>query len=122
MAQNKGGIDVQAAQRFLADHYDTHSGKEEPSERTLCGHVDLSSRGSQPWQPPYGIAGAVQNKAVDAAMAERMSFAAHAGHACGIDFRAAEHLQRHPEFSWEKSYLLDMKAYPWTEFRAGQQP
>jgi len=121
MSQNKGSIDVGAAQRFLADHYDTYSGKEEPSERTLCGHVESSSRGSRPWQPPYGTAGAVQNKVVDATLAEHMSFTAHAGHACGIDFRAAQHLQRHPEFSWEKQYLHDMKSYPWATFSAQPQ-
>jgi hypothetical protein len=121
MAENKGSIDVEAAQRFLADHYDTYTGREEPSERTLCGHLDLSPRGSLPWQPPYGIAGAVQNKVVDSALAERMSFTAHAGHACGIDFKAAAHLQAHPEFSWEKPYLHDMDAYPWTTFSVESQ-
>ena len=65
MAENKGKIDVAAAQRFLADHYDTFDKKIEPDERTLCGHIDLSPRGSKPWQPEYGPAGAVQNKAAN---------------------------------------------------------
>ena len=93
MAENKGKIDVAAGERFLADHYDTYDKKTEPDERTLCGHVDLSPRGMQPWQPPYGIAGAVQNKVTDAAMAEHLTLAALAGHACGIHFKAAEHLK-----------------------------
>ncbi len=118
MAENKGRIDVQAAQRFLADHFDTYTGKEEPSERTLCGHVDLSRRGLPTWQPPYGIAGAVQNKVTDAALAEQMSFAAAAGHACGISFKAAAHLAQHPEFGWQKGLLGDMDAYPWKVFKA----
>ena len=116
MAENKGRIDVDAAQRFLADHYDTFQKKDEPNERTLCGHVDLSPRGMGDWQPPYGIAGAVQNKVADAVMAERMSFKAAAGHACGIHFRAADHLKAHPEFNWQKEYLKDMPSYPWTPF------
>jgi hypothetical protein len=116
MAQYKGKIDVAAAQRFLADHYDTFEKKEDVDERTLCGHIDLSSRGSQPWQPAYGIAGAVQNKVADATMAEHMSFTAAAGHACGLNFKAAEHLHNHPEFGWEKPLLRDMDAYPWTTF------
>jgi len=116
MAENKGKIDVAAAQRFLADHYDTYSKKEEPGERTLDGHIDLSPRGSQPWMPPYGNGGAVQNKATDTAMAARMSFTAAAGHACGMNFKAAEHLQEHPEFAWEHGVLRDMDAYPWTTF------
>jgi hypothetical protein len=116
MAENKGKIDVPAAQRFLADHYDTFARKNDPNERSVCGHVDLSPRGMPPWQPPYGIAGAVQNKVADASMAERMSLTASAGHSCGIHFKAARHLRLHPEFSWQKEYLRDMNSRPWTTF------
>ena len=118
MEQNKGRIDVSAAQRFLGDHYDTFDKKEAAGERTLCGHIDVSARGSLPWQPAYGIAGAVQNKAADAAMAEKLAFTAAAGHACNLAFHAAEHLKAHPEFAWQKEFLRDMNNYPWTEFRA----
>jgi hypothetical protein len=114
MKENKGKIDVAAAQKFLADHVDAFTGKTEPSERTLCGHVDLSPRGMGSWQPAYGTAGAVQNKATDAAMAAKLSFTAAAGHACGHDFLAAQHLAAHPELEWQKPELRDMKAYPWT--------
>ena len=114
MQENKGQIDVGAAQKFLADHFDSFTGKNQPSERTLCGHVEMSSRGMGSWQPPYGTAGAVQNKATDAAMAAKMTFTAAAGHACGHDFLAAEHLRAHPELAWQKPELRDMKAYPWT--------
>ena len=68
MAENKGKIDVSAAERFMADHYDTYTKKEDADERTLDGHIDLSPRGSPPWQPPHGNAGAVQNKVADATM------------------------------------------------------
>jgi len=118
MAENKGKIDLAAAEKFESDHYDTYSKKIEPSERTLCGHVDLSPRGMQPWQPPFGIAGTVQNKATTAAMAEKMQLVAAAGHACGIDFKAAPHLQAHPEFDWQNDVLRDMDSQPWTEFEA----
>jgi len=118
MAENKGKIDVKLAEQFLADHVDSFSGKTEPSERTLCGHVDLSPRGMGSWQSPFGTAGAVQNKATDTQMAAKMEFTAAAGHACGLDFLAAKHLQQHPEQSWEKSELRDMKAYPWTTIAA----
>ena len=118
MAQYKGKIDLAAAQRFLADHFDTYQKKEEANERTLCGHVDLSPRGMKGWLPPYGIAGAVQNKAADAAMAAKLSLSGSAGHACGIDFKAAKHLAQHPEFSWQKELLRDMKSRPWTTFEA----
>jgi len=120
MSENKGRIDVTAAEHFMADHYDTFTRKDEADERTLDGHIDLSPRGSPPWQPPHGNAGAVQNKAADASMIAHMSFAAAAGHACGMNFKAGEHLQEHPEFSWEQGVLRDMDAYPWTTFSSGK--
>jgi len=120
MAENKGKIDVPAAQQFLADHYDTFSHETAPSERTLCGHIDLSTRGSSPWQPPFGPAGTVQNKAADAAMLAQMSFTAAMGHADGIDFKAAEHLKEHPQFDWERGVLRDLDSQPWTTFRVSQ--
>ncbi len=116
MAEHKGKIDLAAAQRFLADHYDTFDQKEEADERTLDGHIDLSPRGSQPWQPAFGTAGAVQNKAADAQQTANMTFMAAAGHACGMDFKAAEHMKAHPELAWQKDLQRDMKAYTWTSF------
>jgi hypothetical protein len=116
MAEYKGKIDVAAGQKFLADHWDTFEKKEAPSERTLCGHVDLSPRGMKGWQEPYGIGGTVQAKVADAAMAERMEFLAALGHPCGMDFKAAPHLRLHPEFNWQKDYLRDLDSHPWTLF------
>ncbi len=120
MAENKGKIDVNAAEHFLADHYDTFTKKEDADERTLDGHIDLSPRGSQPWQAAYGMAGAVQNKVADATLTADMTFLAAAGHACGMDFKAAEHVKAHPEFAWQKELQRDMKAYPWTSFSAAK--
>jgi hypothetical protein len=114
MQENKGKIDVEMAEKFLADHYDTFDKKEQPNERTLDGHIDLSPRGSGGWVPPYGPAGAVQNKVADAAMAEKMTFMAHAGHACGLDFKAKALLAAHPNFKYQGAYLTDMDAKPWT--------
>jgi hypothetical protein len=116
MRQYKGRIDVAAGQRFLADHFDSFEGKQEADERTLCGHIDLSARGMGSWQSPFGPAGAVQNKVTDAAGAAAMSFTAALGHACGLKFKAAPHLERHPEFAWMKDILHDMDARPWTRF------
>jgi hypothetical protein len=118
MARNKGRIDVPAGRGFLADHFDTFSGKDDPSERTLCGHVDLSPRGTTPWQPPYGAAGAVQNKVADSTMAGSMSFWASMGHSCGIHFNAARHLKEHPEYAWQKDELRNLDSHPWTLFKA----
>jgi hypothetical protein len=118
MTTYRGKIDVPAAQAFLRDHYDTFDKKQQPSERTLCGHIDLSARGAKPWQPEYGISGAVQNKVADATMISQMSFTGAMGHACGINFNAAEHLRKHPEFAWEKDVLRDLNSHPWTTFRS----
>jgi len=120
MEQNKGKIDVHAAQRFLADHFDATENKIDPDEHTLCGHIDLSSRGDQPWMPAYGTAGAVQSKAADAALAEAMSLRASLGHSCGIGFKAAEHLRKHQEFAWQRPILRDMPSRPWTTFTSAQ--
>ncbi len=117
MEQYRGQIDLAAAQRFLADHYDSFDRRTAPSERTLCGHIDLSPRGSKPWQSEYGPAGAVQNKATDAALIARMSFEAAMGHSCGIDFNADEHLKEHPAFAWQKDVLRDLESHPWTKFQ-----
>ena len=118
MEQNKGKIDVAAGQKFLADHFDAFEGKVDPSERTLCGHVDLSPRGMGTWQEPYAPAGAVQNKVTDAAGADKMSLEAALGHACGMHYKAADHLAKHPEFAWYQPILHDMNARGWAKFTA----
>ena len=118
----KGSIDVQFAEAFLSDHYDSFEKKEDADERSLCGHTDLSPRGVPQWdREPYSPEGAVQGKATDSAMTGNMSFVARAGHPCGADFLAADFLDHHAEFSWQKPVLRDMKAGPWTVFRAEQK-
>ena len=122
MKQSRGKIDVTMAEQFLSDHVDSFEKKEQANERSLCGHVDASSRGVKEWGwDAYNPGGAVQGKATDSAMAAKMSFVARAGHPCGADFVAAEFLEKHPEFSWQKPLLRDMKAGPWTVFTAGQK-
>jgi hypothetical protein len=120
LEENKGKIDVALAQQFLADDYDVMLKKRQPSERTLCGRIDLSPRGSLPWQKPYGPAGAVQNKATDSAMAAQMSFVAAYGPQCGPEFRADEFTAKHPEFSWQSPSLRDMPSKPWATFQAAR--
>jgi hypothetical protein len=124
-----GRIDVEMAEKFLSDHGDTTEkvvlGSNmfpKPNERSLCGHVDNSPRGIKEWDwAPYNPGGAVQGKAMDSAMAAKMSFVARAGHPCGEDFLAEPFLDQHPEFAWQKPLLHDMKAGPWTVFTAGQK-
>ncbi len=121
LAENKGKIDVALAQQMLSDHEDTYEKKEQPDERTLCGHVDTSSRGVQVWGwGPYYPGGAVQGKATDSAMTKNMTLVARAGHPCGGNFEARPFLAAHPEYDWQAPYLHDMIAGPWTEFHSGE--
>lgn len=120
LEENKGKIDAEAGKRFLSDHVDSFTGKTEPSERTLCGHIEMSPRGMKPWMPEFGTAGAVQAKSTDAAMAKQMTLYASLGHSCGIHFKAAEHLKKHPDQAWQKPILRNMPSRPWTLFEASK--
>lgn len=120
MAQYKGKIDVAAGEKFETDHYDELTKEIDPNERTLCGHIDKSRRGMPGWQQPFGPAGAVEAKVADANMIEHLSFEAGAGHPCGVAFHAAQFLQAHKQFKWQKSELQDLDAHPWTYVQAGR--
>jgi len=57
---------------FLADHFDSFEKKAQADERSLCGHVDASSRGVKQWDwEAYNPGGAVQGKATDSKMAAK---------------------------------------------------
>jgi hypothetical protein len=116
---NEGKVDVALAKRYLADHRDAYEKRDDaPSERTLCGHVDLSPRGMGDWFAAWGPAGTVQSKVADAGMVKRMALEAALGHPCGIDYRAEAHLAKHPEHAWTKPLMRDLVAGPWTLFEA----
>jgi hypothetical protein len=120
MRENKGKIDVPMAEQFLADHEDSFLKEKKADQRTLCGHADVAKEGIPVFDwPPFYPGGAVQGKATDSEMAEKMSFVARAGHPCGEDFLAKPFLAEHPEYSWQAPVLRDMKAGPWTTFTAG---
>jgi Phospholipase B len=119
--ENKGKIDVNLAQSMLGDHVDTFEKKTQANERVLCGHVDASQRGVPQWAWDANFpGGAVQGKASDSDMAKEMKLVARMGHPCGEDFLAKPFLASHPAYAWQEPYLRDMKAGPWTEFRAGE--
>jgi hypothetical protein len=120
MEENKGKIDVEAGKRFETDHYDVITKEVDPNERTLCGHVDRSSRGLPGWVGPFAAAGAAEAKVADSAMAEKLSFVAGAGHPCGVTFDAKKHLKEHPEQAWQASALEDIKANAWTVVSASR--
>ncbi|MGA8108099.1 MAG: C45 family peptidase [Acidobacteriaceae bacterium] len=121
MAQYKGRIDVDLARQFLADHFDAYENREDPDERTLCGHIDASSRGVPQWDSaPYDPSGAVNAKAADSAMIRALSFDARSGRPCGQDFLAASFLAGHPKWDWQKPLLEDMKGNPWALFHGDE--
>ena len=122
MAEYKGRIGVDEAAQFLSDHYDPVLKRELPTERTLCGHVDTRPHGIPEWAwSKYYPGGAVQGKAMDATMAAAMAIRARIGHPCGANFASKPFLAAHKDYEWQAGILGDMKAGPWTTFRAGQR-
>jgi hypothetical protein len=123
MEQARGQIDVALAEQFLSDHVDSYSGKVDPDERSLCGHIDKDPRGVPEWDlGPYAPHGAVTGKVTDSDLAGKMSLIGHAGHPCGEDFLAGPFLEAHPEYGYLKPILKDMISGPWTAFAAGRKP
>jgi len=121
MRQYVGKIDLSLAKDFEADHYDEYLEKVRPGSRSLCGHFELDRDVGGGWPGvPYGCAGTVDAKVVDAAMAQRMSFAARWGSACGRAFDAQQYLTAHPQFDWMKDILKSRPSQPWTQFKAGE--
>jgi hypothetical protein len=117
MEEYKGYIDVEDGKLFEADHVDLATGKSGSNSNVLCGHVDEDPKGTPEFSwAPFSPAGSVQGKVTSSALAREMKMWAHMGHPCGRDFIAAEFLAKHPEFSWQKPYLRDLKAQPWTLF------
>ena len=122
MAQYKGQIDPEIGKRMEADSYDVIEKKDGPSERSLCGCVDKSPRGVPQWDwAGYYPGGTVQAKTIDASMAEKMQFWAAFGHPCAKDFVANEFLAQHPEYSWMRGLLRDLKTRSWTQFKVGMK-
>jgi hypothetical protein len=123
MVQNRGQIDADLAQKFLADHWDSYEGKEDRNERALCGHAEFSPRGVPEWSwGPNYAGGAVQAKAADSSMTNSMMFRARAGHPCGEDFISDKFLASHAEYEWIRPALQDMKGNPWVEFKSADKP
>ncbi len=120
MRRHAGKIDLALAKEFEADHFDAYREKTEPGCRSLCGHFELD-RDTGVWPGvPFGCAGTVDAKVVDAELAKNMSFAARWGSGCGRAFDAKQYLAAHPQFDWMKDLLQSRPSQPWTQFRAGE--
>ena len=104
--RDKGRIDVQMAEQFLADHDDSLYGQG-GSRRSIAlrarGH--RRNRAFPQWTGGRIFpAASVTGKVTDSDLAGKMSLIAHAGHPCGEDFLAAPFLAAHPEYGYLKPY------------------
>jgi CTP:phosphocholine cytidylyltransferase-like protein len=121
MKENKGKIDVEAAMKYMGDHYDTWRKKEKASGLSLCGHFEDDSVAATYWGgTSFNPSGAVQAKAADGTLVKEMKLWAIMGHPCGEPFIAKDFLAAHPEYSYQKEYLRDMPGEKWTLFIAGE--
>jgi hypothetical protein len=105
---NKGNITVEFGKRLLADHYDSASGCDNRSGRSLCGHGENTTSGY-----PHGSQDA---KVTNQSMAARMQVWARFGHSCGEPYLVEEHAALHP--TQITPDLQDMIAGPWATFGA----
>jgi hypothetical protein len=120
MKEHKGKIDVELGKAFENDDYDVIDKKHEANDRTLCGRVEITSRGVPEWDwAPYFPGGTVQSKVIDSRMAEAMEFWAQVGHH-GSDFLVEPFLKEHKEHDWMRELLKDMKCGPWRKFTIRQ--
>jgi len=114
MKEHYGKIDAETAKNILADHYDVYLKKENPSSRTICGHYDLEDGSVAKSAPPYLPSGTIDGKVIDSSMVKDWQFWAKWGSACDRSFDANDFLTEHPQYNWQKGYLPDLPAQPWT--------
>jgi len=119
MDEHKGNLNVDIAQKIIADHYDVYLHKENPCSRTCCSHYELDAREymSDPGRPkPYQPRGAVDGNVIDTKMAKNMSFSIRWGSSCGIPFDKNKFCDEHREWDYLRPYLDDRPKQPWTTF------
>jgi hypothetical protein len=116
----KGKLDDANGKTIEGDTYDALNNKNAYNRCVIDGHVDEDPLGCKEWsEPPFFPMGAVQGKVTSTDLAGKMEMWAHMGHPGGSDFLAAPFFKKHPEFfKTQGKYLRDMKAYPWTLFKA----
>ena len=117
----KVGIDT--AKSYLADHYDASLNHEGPSRCSLCGHVDLDQRGCPEFEwGAFYPGGSFDAKITTSSLAKEGKMWARWGKPCGGSFDSKSFLKEHPEYSWQKPLLRDLKSNEWVMFDAGFGP
>jgi hypothetical protein len=120
MDEHKGKLNIDIAQKIMADHYDVYLNKENPCSRTCCSHYELDAREymSDPSRPkPFQPRGALDGNVVDTKMAKNMSFSLRWGTSCGIPFDANKFCLENRVWDYLRPYLHDRPQQPWTTFR-----
>jgi hypothetical protein len=120
MKENAGKINIDLAEKFEADHYDSYLNTNTPDIRTLCAHPELDPD-IYGVDIPYAPWGTLDGKVIDSKMAKEMSFAARWGSACGTPFNAKSYLGKHSQFDWMSELLRDRPTQPWTIFKVGEE-
>jgi hypothetical protein len=116
MKKHHGKIDVEVAKQMIADHYDMYLEKENPSSRTICGHLELDDGSVPGSRGAYLPIGAVDGKVIDSNLAKNWRFWAKWGSPCDIGFDAQKFLEKHTQYDWQEGYLEDIHSEPWTVF------
>jgi hypothetical protein len=104
LTQNRGKVNANLAKSFLADTFDQAHHMTGASDCTLCGRMDA------------GMAGAVNTKVVDSAMASKMSFCGKMGFSDGSTLSAPEFFKTFPRYSKYTPFLKSIPNQPWTTF------
>ena len=124
MDKHKGNLNIDIAQKIIADHHDVYLNKENPCSRTVCSHYELDAREymSQADRPkPFAPLGAVDGIVCDSKMAKNMSFSARWGSSCGLAFDKKEFCKQHRQWAIFEPYLKDRPSQPWTEFACSKE-
>lgn len=126
MNEYKGKIDIDVAQKILADHYDVYLEKEKPGYRTIDSHYYLdafeyvSTSGTHP--VPFEPFGTLDGKVTDSNLAQQFAFWGRWGNSSGMEFNATQFINEHPQWEHLTGYLKDRPSQPWTFFQAGKIP
>ncbi len=126
MNEYKGKIDIEVAQKILADHYDVYLQKEKPGYRTVDSHYYLdafefvNTTGTHP--VPYEPFGALDGKVTDSDLARQFAFWGRWGNSSGMEFNATQFINEHPQWEHLIGYLKDRPSQPWTLFQSGELP
>ena len=120
MDEHKGKLNIDIAQKIIADHYDVYLNKENPCSRTCCAHYELDARefmSDQSRPKPFQPRGALDGNVIDTTMAKNMSFSLRWGSSCGIPFDANKFCLENRVWDYLRPYLHDRPQQEWTIFR-----